>query len=210
MPSRQKIEFYSIFSSRRYAETFSNVKEKKLPRDFYDRAADQVAPDLIGKILCVRHGSRILRSRILETEAYLGQKDKACHASKGLTKRTSVMFGPPGYAYVYLIYGMYEMLNVVTHSEGEAHAVLIRAAEPIYPKDLRLDGPGKLTKHLKITRRLNAADLCGEDIYILDSTSLEPIVRTPRIGVEYAKDWAKKPLRYIWKAAPHFSLQKKS
>lgn len=210
MPSRQKIDCYSIFSSRRFAEALVEVKEKKLTRDFYDRAADEVAPDLIGKILCVRQGSRILRSRILETEAYLGQVDKACHASKGLTKRTSVMFGPPGYAYVYLIYGMYDMLNVVTHCEGQAHAVLIRAAEPLFPKDLRLDGPGRLTKNLKITRRLNAADLCGEDIFILDSSLLSPIVRTPRIGVDYAEDWAKKPLRYIWKEAPHFSLQKKS
>jgi DNA-3-methyladenine glycosylase len=180
---------------RQSAEIF----EKKLSRDFFDRPADQVAPDLIGKILCVHAGSKNFRVRILETEAYVGQKDLACHASKGLTKRTAVMFGPPGFAYVYLIYGMHYLFNVVTHREGEAHAVLIRAADWVspVPTSLRLDGPGKLTRALGIHKRHHAMDLCADEIFFLDAPKLSPLRRAPRIGVDYAGSWAKKPLRYF-------------
>lgn len=170
--------------------------EKKLPRDFYDRPADLVAPDLLGKIFCVRHRNSIIKCRILETEAYLGREDRACHAHKGLTPRTSVMFGPPGFAYVYLIYGIHHMMNVVTHGEGEPHAVLIRKAEAIFPNKLRLHGPGVLTKSLHISKRHNAADLCGNDLYFLDAPEERRFITSARIGVEYAKEWASKPLRY--------------
>ncbi len=196
-------EYLHFWLSRRFNEAF----ERKLARDFYDRPADSVARDLIGKILCVRQGSRILRSRIIETEAYLGRHDKACHAHKGLTKRTAVMFGPPGYAYIYFVYGVHHMLNVVTHREGEPHAVLIRATDSsLHFSDRELNGPGKLTKAFRINSRHNSLDLCGDDLFILDAAELTPIVKTPRIGISYAGEWAKKPLRYIWKHAPHFKI----
>src|SRR5262245_5968976 len=104
---------------------------KKLRRSFYARPALDVAQDLIGKILVRRIDGEEYRARIMETEAYVGTHDLACHASKGRTKRTEVMFGPPGRAYVYLIYGMYEMFNVVTSAVGDAQAVLIRGAFPL-------------------------------------------------------------------------------
>src|SRR5437879_9811505 len=120
-------------------------KFKKLGRAFYERPAIDIARDLLGKILVHRVGKRTLRARIVETEAYVGEHDLACHASKGRTKRTEVMFGPAGHAYVYFIYGMYDMLNIVCAHEGNAQAVLVRAAEAInFEADL--SGPGKLCR----------------------------------------------------------------
>src|SRR5688572_29107402 len=129
---------------------------RKLRRPFYDRPAIDVAHDLIGKILvhrlpCDDDEGVVARCRIVETEAYVGPHDLACHASKGRTGRTEVMFGPPGHAYVYLIYGMYRMLNVVTSGVGDAQAVLIRAAEPLRGWDADLSGPGRLARALKLT-----------------------------------------------------------
>src|ERR1051326_3254169 len=108
----------------------------KLPHAFYSRSALDVASDLLGKVLVRRHDRRNLSGRIVETEAYVGPHDLACHASKGHTPRTSVMFGPPGYAYVYMIYGFYFCLNVVTEPPGYPAAVLIRAVEPMDNVDL--------------------------------------------------------------------------
>src|SRR5438309_11559413 len=118
-------------------------KFKKLGRAFYERPAIDIARDLLGKILVHRVGKRTLRARIVETEAYVGAHDLPCHASKGRTRRTEVMFGPGGHAYVYLIYGMYEMFNIVASVEEDAQAVLIRAAEPMDGWDANLSGPGK-------------------------------------------------------------------
>ncbi len=173
-----------------------------LPRAFYDRPADQVAPYLIGKILCVRRGDTTHRVRIVETEAYVGTEDLACHASKGRTARTEVLFGPPGTAYVYLVYGMHHLLNIVCHAEGEAHAVLIRGAEPQHLQDEapgRLDGPARLTQTLGIeTDTHNRLDVVsGDALWVEDDGVSLPIQSAPRIGVDYAGEWAQKPLRWL-------------
>ena len=162
---------------------------------------------MIGKIL-VRHiHGKAFQARVVETEAYLGPCDLASHASKGRTRRTEVLFGPAGRAYVYLIYGMYEMLNVVAGEEGEAHAVLIRAAKPLYGwkvdravPDLSgpdLSGPGRLTRAFKITRAENGLDLTGGQLYFLDDPAYQPrVVAAKRIGIDYAKEWKDAPLRF--------------
>src|SRR6516162_1900175 len=134
------------------------VSLQKLNRAFYQRPAIELAPDLIGKILVRRRRRRILRARIVETEAYVGTHDLACHASKGRTRRTEVMFGPGGFAYVYLIYGMYPMFNIVASVEGDAQAVLIRAGEPLDHWEADLSGPGKLTRAMRITCADNGTD----------------------------------------------------
>ena len=126
--------------------------ETKLPHEFYQRPAKRLARALIGKIFVHRVGGKTLRARIVETEAYVGPHDLACHSAKGRTARTDVMFGPVGRAYVYFIYGMYEMFNIVCGPEGSAQAVLIRAAEPLDGWQADLSGPGKFAREMKITR----------------------------------------------------------
>src|ERR1700686_5411033 len=128
---------------------------RKLPRAFYDRDTILVARELLGKHLI--HEERI--GRIVETEAYLGPHDLAAHSARGLTKRTKVMFGPPGHAYVYLIYGMHWCMNVVTEEDGVAGAVLLRALEPVGNVEGRTQGPALLCKALAIDKRLNGHDL---------------------------------------------------
>src|SRR5271170_347865 len=139
---------------------------QKLPRAFYDRDTIVVAKELLGKHLV--HNSRGVKrvGKIVEVEAYLGPHDLAAHSAKGLTERTKVMFGPPGHAYVYLIYGMYHCMNVVTEREGHASAVLLRAIEPVENIEGRTCGPGLLCRAMKIDRRLNAQDLLSVDFYI--------------------------------------------
>jgi DNA-3-methyladenine glycosylase len=176
-----------------------------LGRDFYARPAVEVARDCLGKILIHRN----MAARIVETEAYLGTDDRAAHAWRGVTDRTRVLFGPPGHAYVYFIYGMYECLNFVAEEEGKAGCVLIRALEPIAgiaamrrrrPTAKRVEdlasGPGKLTLALGITRKQNGADLtCGplqvrrERIDRAFATKT-----TPRIGIKHCAEW---PLRFL-------------
>lgn len=176
---------------------------RTLPRSFYDRDTITVARELLGKYLV--HANRI--GRIVEVEAYLGPHDWAAHSAKGLTERTRVMFGPPGHAYVYLIYGMYHCMNVVTEREGHASAVLLRAIEPIQNIEERTQGPGLLCKAMRIDKRLNAHDLLSGDFYIAASPKTETvtIVRKPRIGVDYAGHWAKKFLRFYIKGNPFIS-----
>jgi DNA-3-methyladenine glycosylase len=176
---------------------------RTLPRSFYDRDTITVARELLGKYLV--HANRI--GRIVEVEAYLGPHDRAAHSAKGLTERTRVMFGPPGHAYVYLIYGMYHCMNVVTEREGHASAVLLRAVEPIQNIEERTQGPGLLCKAMRIDKRLNAHDLLSGDFYIAASPKVETvtIVRKPRIGVDYAGPWAKKFLRFYIKGNPFIS-----
>lgn len=174
----------------------------RLTEGFYRRAADAVAPELLGKVLAFRMGSdpsRQVAGRIVETEAYLGEADLACHASKGLTKRTETLYGPPGTAYVYLIYGMYDMLNVVVAEEGEPQAVLVRAVELSQPvADLdACRGPGKLCRAFGITRSLNASSLIDGPLGIHDGPAPERIAVSARIGVDYAGAWAQAPLRYF-------------
>ena len=157
---------------------------RTLPRSFYDRDTITVARELLGKYLV--HANRI--GRIVEVEAYLGPHDRAAHSAKGLTERTKVMFGPPGHAYVYLVYGMCHCMNVVTEREGHASAVLLRAIEPIQNIEERTQGPGLLCKAMRIDNRLTAHDLLSGDFYIATSPKTETvtIVRRPRIGVDYA------------------------
>ena len=178
-------------------------------RPYFDRGADEVARDLIGRILSVRTGKETVRARIVETEAYVGIQDLACHASKGRTPRNAVMFGPPGMAYVYLVYGMHHMLNLVTAPEGDPQAVLIRALEPLEAEDGRpYRGPGVLCRALGITRDDDGSDLCGSGrIHVEEGAPplLSDIVATPRIGVDYAGAWMDAPLRFCLNGCVHVS-----
>jgi DNA-3-methyladenine glycosylase len=169
-----------------------------MPREFYDRETTVVAKALLG--LCLVHRSQNIErvAKIVEVEAYLGQHDLASHSSKGHTKRTAIMFGPPGFAYVYLIYGMYHCFNVVTESAGIGAAILIRAVEPIANISSRTCGPGLLCKAMMIDSQLNGHDLLSDNLFVRDAGWARPerIIEAPRIGVPYAKEWSKKPLRF--------------
>jgi DNA-3-methyladenine glycosylase len=170
----------------------------KLEHAFYARPAIDVARDLVGAVLVRQYRGRTYRARIVETEAYVGTHDLASHASKGRTQRTDVMFGPAGRAYVYLIYGMHEMLNVVTSVEGDPQAVLIRAGEPLEGWEADLSGPGKLARAMKITRALNAADLAGDALFFTPDPGPRPrLVAGKRVGVDYAGDWRHELLRFM-------------
>ncbi len=180
---------------------------RKLPRSFYDRDTITVARELLGKYLVHRSRGVERIGRIVEVEAYLGPHDLAAHSAKGLTERTKVMFGPPGHAYIYFIYGMYYCMNVVTEREGQASAVLLRAIEPVNNVEGRTQGPGLLCRAMHIDKRLNAHDLLSEDFYIAAPFKAEPsvIVRRPRVGVDYAGRWAKRHLRFYLKGNPFVS-----
>jgi len=168
-----------------------------LPRAYFNRPTLTVARSLVGKYLVRKNGTGMMAGKIIEVEAYVGAEDKACHASKGRTQRTEVMFGPPGIAYVYLIYGMYHCLNVVTERKEFPSAVLIRAVE--IDGEL-IDGPGRLCRALQIDRHLNQVDLTtGESIWFEDRGLLvrkAEVGTYPRIGVDYAGKWAKKLWRF--------------
>jgi DNA-3-methyladenine glycosylase len=191
----------------------------KLDRSFYDRSTLKVAFDLIGKVLVRRLNGRNLAGKIVETEAYIGPSDLASHASRGKTPRTSVMFGPPGVSYVYMIYGVYFCLNAVTEAEGHPAAVLIRALEPLEnirtmrtlrdnpPHDTNIaSGPGKLCMALSIDKKLNAVDLAAGKLWIEDrSLEVGEIDASPRIGVDYAGEYKDKPWRFYERGNPHVS-----
>jgi DNA-3-methyladenine glycosylase len=180
----------------------------RLPRDFYNRDTQLVAKELLGKFLVHRSGGLELIGKIVEVEAYLGPHDLASHSSRGLTERTRVMFGPPGYVYIYLIYGMYYCLNIVTEEEGHAAAVLIRAIEPIKNISQSTRGPGLLCKALGVDKKLNRHDLLSDDFFIARSAVAEEkftLVKKPRIGVDYAKHWSKRLLRFYIKNNPYVS-----
>ncbi|MBI5003922.1 DNA-3-methyladenine glycosylase [Candidatus Kaiserbacteria bacterium] len=170
--------------------------KKVLTRTFFKRLAPEVAPDLIGKYL-VREIDGVQTSyMITETEAYEGTDDRASHASRGRTKRTEVMFGRPGVWYVYLIYGMYQMLNIVTGDDGHPSAVLVRGVTSI-------SGPGRLTKRLEVTGAMNALPAERKSgLWIEDrGERIDPrhIKKTARIGVDYAGPvWAKKEWRFVY------------
>lgn len=180
---------------------------QKLPRQFYDRDTTLVARELLGKLLVHQAGGVIRVGKIVETEAYLGEHDLAAHSSKGRTRRTEIMYGPPGYAYVYFIYGMYYCVNVVTERAGHASAVLLRAVEPVKNLEGRTCGPGLLCRAMKIDKALNGHDLLSDDFFIAAPETVEeiPIVKGPRIGVDYAKHWARRHLRFYLKGNPHVS-----
>ena len=171
-----------------------------LKQSFFARPAPDVAPDLLGKFLVRSIEGREVAHMITETEAYEGLDDRASHASGGRTKRTEVMFGEPGYWYVYLIYGMYDMLNIVTAEIGHPSAVLIRGLNGI-------NGPGRLTKQLNITREYNAvAASPNTGLWIEDRgvvVSAQEIVKSARIGVDYAgPEWAAKEWRFVYEHKP--------
>jgi DNA-3-methyladenine glycosylase len=178
-----------------------------LPRSFYDRDTVLVARELLGKILVHVTEGVERQGRIVEVEAYLGPHDLAAHSSRGLTPRTKTMFGPSGYAYVYMIYGMYHCMNVVTEPEGHASAVLLRALEPLRNVEGKTAGPGLLCRAMGIDRRLNGHDLLSDNFYITPPTKGESlaIVARPRIGVAYAGPWAAEPLRFYIKDNPFVS-----
>jgi DNA-3-methyladenine glycosylase len=183
----------------------------KLPRSFYAQSTLQVARKLLGKYLVRNHPDGKTVGKIVETEAYVGPHDLACHAAKGRTARTEVMFGPPGHAYVYFIYGVYYCLNIVTEEVGHASAVLIRALEPVEGIELMqqrrgtqklhslASGPGKLCLAMAIDKTLNGVDMCrGNILYVEDRGEPRPkIVARPRIGVDYAGKWKDKPWRFL-------------
>jgi DNA-3-methyladenine glycosylase len=182
-----------------------------LQRDFYARRTLTVARDLIGMHLVRVHRGKQLIGRIVETEAYQGPQDLAAHSARGQTERNTVMFGPPGHAYVYLIYGMWDCVNIVTREQGVPHAVLIRAVEPVAHIQDKTWGPGLLCKAMHIDRRLNGADLCVPSPQQRLWVEAPQVVgrcrigRAPRIGVDYAGDWAHKRWRFFDQASPYVS-----
>ena len=187
-----------------------------LPGAFYDRDTRRVARDLLGCLLIRTVDGRRMAGRIVETEAYLGEADLACHSARGRTDRTEVMYGPPGRAYVYLIYGVYWCLNAVTREAGAPQAVLIRAIAPTegldemrqrrcqrrsgkIPSDRDLtNGPGKLCQAMAIDRRLNGRPLWDRPLQIAHGTPVpdDQVSIGPRIGVDYAGPWKARPWRY--------------
>lgn len=178
------------------------LMRRVLARSYFNRPTVQVARSLIGKHLVRSLDGRELVGKVIEVEAYVGPQDKACHASKGRTPRTDVLFGPPGISYVYLIYGMYHCLNVVTEREEFPAAVLIRAIEV---DGQLIDGPGRLCRAFRIDRSLNRLDMTGgESLWFEDRGAnmlRGKIDRFPRIGVDYAGEWAKKPWRFRLRTA---------
>jgi DNA-3-methyladenine glycosylase len=177
-----------------------------------------VARECIGKILVRRTGEGTVAGRIVEAEAYRGPEDRAAHSFGGRrTPRTEVMFGPPGHAYVFFVYGMHHQFNLVTTREGLPHAVLIRAVEPVlglelmgkrrglHPEDPRLtNGPGRLCQAFAITRTDTGADLCGPDLFLTDEKRVR-VARSKRIGVDYAGAWADKLWRFVDPTSKHLS-----
>lgn len=158
--------------------------DMRLARSFFDRPTLEVAQDLLGKKLIYQKQEGI----IYETEAYIGQDDPACHAAKGLTSRTQVMFGPAGHSYIYLIYGMYHCLNFVTEKEGFPAAVLIRGLW-IPNTNIFLNGPGKVCQYLGLTKDQNNIDIITHlDFYLTEGVHISRFETTPRIGIKEGKD----------------------
>lgn len=198
------------------------MSNEKLPREFYTRTnVITIARDLLGKLLVVpaADGPRV-SGLIVETEAYRGPKDRASHAYGGRrTNRTETMYGMGGTAYVYFVYGMYYQFNVVTNVEDIPHAILIRAVEPFegfalmrerrgaQPDRNLTSGPGKLCLALGIDRRLDRADLLGNEVWVEDREriSAQLIASGPRVGIDYAEEWKDKPWRFWIKGNPFVS-----
>jgi DNA-3-methyladenine glycosylase len=193
-----RVTFFAVDSPEQHSNqaTEGVTLGPAFPPSFYGRDAQEVARDLLGTLL-VRHGPLPRVGRIIETEAYLGEHDLASHARFGRTGRTEVMYGPPGCSYVYLIYGMYDMLNVVCGKAGDPQAVLIRALEPVAGIAARVDGPGRLTRALTIDRSLNGLPLTGTPLSIHPGTACSNVLVTPRVGIDYAGVWRDAPLRFI-------------
>lgn len=200
---------------------------KKIPLQFYLRNdVVLIAKELVGKVLVTNFDGERTSGRIVETEAYAGETDRASHASKGRTNRTEVMFGEGGRAYVYLCYGVHQMFNIVTSKEGEAHAVLIRAVEPIEGKDIMLQrtgkkkwdnvitsGPGRVGKALGFHTSQCGLSLQSDELFIADDgfeVKVKDIVSSPRIGVDYAGEHAEWHYRFYLKGSLFVSGKKKN
>ena len=221
------------------------ANRERLQRAFYARDTLTVARHLLGQRLVrildsstgltadgsteLAAGGQRLSGRIVEVEAYIGQGDQACHAARGLTPRTKVMFGPPGFAYVYFIYGMYHCLNVVTEREGFPAAVLIRALEPLEglplmrhlrqnrPDGELTNGPGKLCQALGITREMNGIDMVRSDVLFIEKETEketpvpdEAVQTTPRIGVRGDERALTVPWRFVIRGSPFCSRRQVS
>jgi DNA-3-methyladenine glycosylase len=191
----------------------------KLPQEFYERPAAEVAVDLLGRrLVCVSQADGVIRAGIIvETEAYVGPEDLASHASRGRTARSEVMFGPAGIAYVYLIYGMHHCFNAVTGPEGFPAAVLVRALEPETGTEVRTNGPGLVCRALQIDRSYNGADLTGKPLFVESGDRpvgvplpVRPVHFGPRVGVGYAGDWAHRPLRFWLADSKWFSKARRT
>lgn len=189
-----------------------------LPRSFYDRPTLTVARELLGAVLCRRVDGVTLRARIVETEAYVGETDLACHARAGRTKRTDPLYGPPGIAYVYLTYGMHHLLNAVTEEEGKPAAVLIRAGEPLdgiewmeKARGLRAahllgSGPGKLAQAFGLDLEWNRVDLTRSRLWIEAGERVpdRDVQTSPRIGCQSVPEpWASIPWRFYVASSRH-------
>jgi len=176
---------------------------------YFNRSTVHVARSLLGKYLVRSIDGRELAGKIIEVEAYVGPQDKACHASKGRTARTDVLFGPPGISYVYLIYGMYHCLNVVTEQVEFPAAVLIRAIEI---EGELIDGPGRLCRAMQIDRSLNRWNMTdGKQLWFEDrsiAVRKSDVGAFTRIGVDYAGKWAKKPWRFRLNGAENKSRKR--
>ena len=195
----------------------------RLTRSFFARDTIVVAKEFLGKILVRRIGKKIIKARIIETEAYIGEQDQACHARFGRTKRNAPMYGPAGHAYIYLCYGVHELLNIVTEEKDLPAAVLIRVVDVVdvnrcnmafgddrrqkpYFNELKIGvkllGPGSLTKFLEITRELNGEDLTkSKKLRVVDDgfkIKKSRIKSAERIGVSYAGKWAKRRWRFYF------------
>lgn len=193
---------------------------RKLTPEFYARPVLTVARECIGKVLVHRTVEGETAGRIVEAEAYRGPEDRAAHSWRGITPRTLVMFGPPGRAYVYLLYGVNWAFNIVTTSEGLPHAVLIRALEPLRGIELMAqrrgqpvtareltNGPGKLTEALGITGADYARDLCGDELFLEDGV-VAKVGRSRRINVEPAGErWAARPWRFYERGNRYVSVR---
>lgn len=199
---------------------------KKLDQHFYNRIdVLRIAKELLGKVIVTNFDGQVTSGRIVETEAYAGEGDRASHAWGGRrTNRTEVMYGVGGTAYVYLCYGIHQMFNVVTNQLGIPHAILVRAAEPLEGVDVMLQrtgkkqldstltkGPGNVAKALGIFTRHTGFSLMGDELFIADDgfkVKKSDIVATPRIGVDYAGDDAALPYRFIVQGNPYVSGKK--
>ena len=155
---------------------------KILPKEYFLRPATELAPDLLGKLLCRKIDGKTIKLRILETECYFGEEDTACHAHKGRTPRTDIMYEAGGNAYVYLCYGIHSLLNITTGENGHPEAVLLRAVEGSI-------GPGRLTKRLAIDRTLNRMPLTEESALWIEDDGMRPeFTAAPRVGIDYASE----------------------
>jgi len=186
-----------------------------LKQNFYFKPAKVLARDLLGQYIVRKIGKKELIGRIVETEAYLGPEDKAAHSYGGkITDRNKILFHQGGYVYIYLVYGMYWQLNITATSDNKPECVLIRALEPISEKgETNLlknlaNGPGKLTRWLRLNKQFYGWPLfIGKNLWLEkgDNIKVVDIVSTPRIGIDYAEEWAKKKLRFYIKNNPFVS-----